>query len=167
MNLRLQNWNDAKSQQGTKHVHKVPLEESWPYNHSEEKHFSSPSPFIPLHWILYHFLQISLYHRAQEETSLKMIPPLELSKLLQSIKSIVSTVRAAERISLQRRAIFIEPLRWICFKSCHPGTVGFDSKCQNAVWLTLIKGCCRCELCDMWEHSLWIPWRLQNAGCSH
>lgn len=47
MNLRLQNWNDAKSQQGTKHVHKLPLEENWPYNHSEEKHFSSPSPFIP------------------------------------------------------------------------------------------------------------------------
>lgn len=47
MNLRLQNWNDAKSQQGTKHVHKLPLEENWPYNHSEEKHFSSPFPFIP------------------------------------------------------------------------------------------------------------------------
>ena len=75
MNLRLQNWNDAKSQQGTKHVRKLPLEENWPYNHPEEKHFSSPSPFISLHWILYHVLQISLYHRAQEETSLKWSHP--------------------------------------------------------------------------------------------
>ncbi len=128
------------------------MEEKGPYNHSEEKTLLMPFAILsPALDSLSLFANLSVPWSSGGNI-LDMIPLWSspkstiFHKLLESIKSIKSIVRAAERISLQRRAIFIEPLRWR-FKSC-PRTVRLRPKVSE------------CHLIDFAQRMLQV-WALR------